>query len=710
MYYLFAIGLVSILAQVVILRELTVAFYGVELIYTLALGVWLFFSACGAMISRRIQAPSRIRINLLFLFLSLCIPLDIAFIRSVRLLFSGIPGAYLPLHSQIAAMSISLLPPGLLLGLLFQWAAKAYMAEKRSLALCYAVESVGGLAGGVCATLFLKLGLQNYFIALLCALFAAGSCFVRVKGKKEKRLSPFALTISAALILLLWKSPAIDRFMTSWTHPDLLETRDSPYSRVTVTRLNGQVSVFENDALLFDTEGTQAEEFVHMAALQHPHPDRVLILGGGIGGTVREVLQHSPRTVDYVELNPTLLDIVPRNLPPEIQKSLKAKNVHIIVEDPRRFLDGAANYDLILVGMPEPTSGQANRFYTEEFFRQCYAKLNSGGLVAFRLESSENLWTPQLTRQMVSIYRGARSVFPEVIFIPGSTNIVIGSTNRLTRDASLLASRLEARKIKANLVSPGYLRYVLNNDRFEEITRILQSGSAPINTDVRPICYQYTLMIWLSKFLPEINRWNLPFPKSRLGRIALWLLLVSLPVLLVCRARWPIRRALLMGMAAFAGMVLETVLLLYFQIKNGILYQDIGILLMSFMAGLALGAFAIAGINRSSSKMPGFAMLVGFVALSATMGLEITRGGSAGLMEVSVLLALSGFFVSGIFAYAAFREAADPRDAVAPLYAADLIGGCLGSILASLVLTPVVGLAAAANLMVPVAVISALLL
>ena len=146
MYYLFAIGLVSILAQVVILRELTVAFYGVELIYTLALGVWLFFSACGAMISRRIQAPSRIRINLLFLFLSLCIPLDIAFIRSVRLLFSGIPGAYLPLHSQIAAMSISLLPPGLLLGLLFQWAAKAYMAEKRSLARTGAILENAGTA------------------------------------------------------------------------------------------------------------------------------------------------------------------------------------------------------------------------------------------------------------------------------------------------------------------------------------------------------------------------------------------------------------------------------------------------------------------------------------------------------------------------------------------------------------------------------------
>jgi spermidine synthase len=702
MYYLFAVGFVSILGQVVILRELNVAFYGVELIYTLALGVWLLFSACGAMISRRVQTPSTTKINLLFLLLSLSIPLDIAFIRSVRLLFSNIPGAYLPLHTQIVAMSISLLPLGLLLGLLFQWAAKVYVAEERSLALAYAIESLGGLAGGVCATLFLKLGLQNFFIALICALFAACSCFPNVKQTRAKRLLPVALVIPAALIVLLWQAPAIDRLMTSWTHPNLLETRDSPYSRVTVTRLNGQVSVFENDALIFDTEGTRAEEFVHLAALQHPRPDRVLILGGGIEGTVREILRHSPKVVDYVELNPTLLAIVPRNLPSEIQLSLKAKNVHVIVEDPRRFLHRAINYDLILVGMPEPTSGQANRFYTEEFFQQCYAKLNRGGMVAFRLESSENLWTPQLTRRMVSIYRAAKSVFPEVMFIPGGTNIVIG--------ASILASRLAARKIHASLVSSQYLHYVFNNDRFEEVARILQNGNAPINTDVRPICYQYTLMIWLSKFLPDMNLSSFPFPESWPGRGALWLIVLSLPVVLICRARWPIRRGLLMGMAAFAGMVLETVLLLHFQTKNGILYQDIGILLMSFMAGLALGAFVVGGMRRPFTRKPGIALLLGFLALSGIMGLEISRGGDAGLVEISGLLALSGFFVSGIFAYAGFREAADPRDVVAPLYAADLLGGCLGSILASLVLAPVAGLAAAAYLMAPVVVLSALLL
>jgi spermidine synthase len=708
--YLFAVGFVSILGQVVLLRELNVAFYGIELIYTLALGIWLLSSACGTMISRQIHHRSSVWISLCFLLLSIGIPLDMAFLRSVRLLFSNTPGAYLPLHTQIAAMSASLLPIGLLLGLLFQWTAKAYVASEKSLAAAYAIESLGGIAGGIFATLFLKFGFQNFVISLLCALFASGLSFLNIEGRGVKWLRPISTAISAVLILLLWKAPIFDRLMTSWTHPNLVETRDSPYSRITVTRLSGQVSVFENDGLLFDTEGTRAEEFVHLAALQHPNPDRVLVLGGGIEGTVLEALQHAPRTVDYVELNPVLLDVLPRNLPFEIQKSLRAENVRIIVEDPRRFLNRALNYDLILVGMPEPASGQTNRFYTQEFFRQCYAKLNNQGVVAFRLQSSENLWTPQLARRMISIYKAAKATFPDVLFIPGGTNVVIGSKAALTRDASVLASRLEARRIKTKLISANYLRYLYTNDRFMEIDRALQSGTAPINTDARPICYQYTIMIWLSKFLPNMKLWDFSIPKAWSGSSVVWLMVFCLPALLLSRARWPIRRAFLTGVAAFIGMVLETVLLLHYQTKSGILYQDIGVLLTGFMAGLALGAIAVARINRPLSKKLGIVMLSGFVLLSGTIGLAINSGRDASLAETLGLLVLAGFFVAGIFAYASLQSGADQREVIKPLYSADLIGGCMGSILTSLILAPIAGLAVTTGLMVPMAMLSALLL
>jgi predicted membrane-bound spermidine synthase len=280
--YLFAIGFVGILGQVVLLRELSVASYGIELIYILAIGIWLFSSACGAMISRRAFHPSLGRLNILFILFSLLLPLDIAFVRSARLLFSGTFGAYLPLHTQIAVLSASILPLGLLLGLLFQWAAKLYIQDGRSLALAYGIESLGGLAGGICATLFLKFGFQNFCIGLICSLTAAGATFLSGKERDVRWIRTAASILAGILLLLIWKAPGLDFLMTAWTHPHLIATQDSQYSRITVTLQDGQVSIFEDDALLFDTDGTRAEELVHIAALQHPKPQRILVLGGGI--------------------------------------------------------------------------------------------------------------------------------------------------------------------------------------------------------------------------------------------------------------------------------------------------------------------------------------------------------------------------------------------------------------------------------------------
>jgi spermidine synthase len=528
--------------------------------------------------------------------------------------------------------------------------------------------------------------------------------------KSAKWLRSVSLIIVAALTALVWKAQPMDHFMTSWTHPNLVETRDTPYSRITVTFRDGQTSVFENDALLFDTEGTRAEELVHLAALQHSDPKRILVLGGGLEGMLREALLHSPQAVDYVELNRALIDIVPPNLPLDIQKSLRASNVRIIYDDPRRFLDRALSYDLILIGMPEPASGQANRFYTQEFFRQCYSKLNSPGIAAFRLQSSENLWTHQLARKMVSIYKAARSVFPDVMFLPGSTNVVIASTDRLARDPSIPAARLGERGIQTRFISKSYIRYLYTNNRFQEIARTLESGIAPINTDVRPICYQYAIMAWLSKFYPSSTLWDFSFPELNRSRYVIGLMGLGLVALLLKRARWAWRRTILAGMAGFAGMVLETILILHFQTKHGILFQDIGILLTGFMAGLAIGALAADRMKQLLSRGIGIAVFLGFAVLCTLIALRINSGRSTGLMEILAALFLTGFFVAAIFALAGLREASDQRKIIAPLYSADLLGGCIGSLLASLILAPIAGLALTAWLMVPIALFSALLL
>jgi spermidine synthase len=697
---LLAIGLISILGQVVLLRELNVSSYGIELIYLLALGIWLFWTAVGAVIGRRNYSPSLKRIAAFFIIFGIVIPLDIVFIRSSRLIFGGIPGAYLTFPQQLIVLVVSILPAGLLSGLLFQWTAKAYVTTGKTLATAYALESAGGLIGGLFSTLFVIWGIRNFSIALLCALASVVTPLIVLRKFRTSLLRRTALVLSCILLVLLWRASPLDNHMTKWNHPDLMESRDSPYGRITVTRLYDQISVFENDALSFETEGTEAEYFCHLAALQHPNPQSVLILGGGIEGIVREVVKYKPARIDYVELNPVMLKLVTQYLPDDIRKSLGEPNVQIIFADPRQYLKKSGTYDLILVGMSEPASGQANRFYTREFFEQCSEKLNPGGILGFRLRTAENLWTMPLTSRNTSIYRALQSVFPEVLFLPGTINVVTASHTLLPRTPEIMSRRLQNLKIATRLISPNYINYLFTNDRFFKIKDLLQIEKAPPNTDIRPVCYQYAFVIWLSKFFPRIALID-PASITNKGvfKPPLLLLWIGLPIIfLLSRFRSVLRRAMLVAAAGFLGMVMETILILYYQVKHGVLYQDIGLLLMSFMAGLALGAMIINRVmvrqanNQKLSRWWGIILLAGFCFLCVFTGKILTMGISAGLIEISFLLAATGFLVAGIFAYASLYEIVDQKSVISPLYAADLIGGCLGSLLGSLILIPLAGM------------------
>jgi len=607
----------------------------------------------------------------------------------------------------------------LLSGLLSQWTAKAYVTTGKTLAIAYAIESAGGLIGGLFSTLFLIWGFRNCSVAFICALASVATPMVVLRGSRRSLLRWTATVLACIFLLLLCKASPLDRRMTLWNHPNLLESRDSPYGRITVERLYNQVSVFENDALAFESEGAEAEYFSHLAALQHPNPRDVLILGGGIEGIVREIAKYKPRRIDYVELNPVMLNLVTRYLPDDIRESLREPTVYVIFADPRQYLKKSGRYDLILVGMSEPTSGQANRFYTREFFEQCSARLNPGGILGFRLRTAENLWTMPLTRRNTSIYSALQTVFPEVLFLPGTTNVVTASRVPLPCTAEVMSRRLQELRIATRLISANYINYLFTNDRFFEIRDLLNKEKGIPNTDVRPVCYQYAFVIWLSKFFPRIaivdpstimDKGLLKPPLSLL----LW---IGLPVLFLSSRFLPaFRRTLLVAAAGFLGMVLETILILYYQVKHGVLYQDIGVLLMSFMAGLALGAMIINRMmvrpidSQKPSRWYGISLLIGFCLLCAFTAMKVTMSISTGLAQTSWLLAITGFLVAGIFAYASLHEIEDQKGVVSPLYSADLIGGCLGSLLGSLILIPLAGMDVTARGMLLLAASALLLL
>jgi len=155
-----------------------------------------------------------------------------------------------------------------------------------------------------------------------------------------------------------------------------------------------------------------------------------------------------------------------------------------------------------------------------------------------------------------------------------------------------------------------------------------------------------------------------------------------------------IKRIVLVFAAGFIGMTVEIILILLYQNKNGILFRDIGLLIMAFMVGLSLGSYLInkiITIIKDRIKIQdwiGVLLFVGFSLLILIVYFFIKVDFMNSLWIIFFILLLVGMFVSGIFAFASLYKVTNQQIVITRLYTADLIGGCLGSLVASLLLVP----------------------
>jgi hypothetical protein len=95
---------------------------------------------------------------------------------------------------------------------------------------------------------------------------------------------------------------------------------------------------------------------------------------------------------------------------------------------------------------------------------------------------------------------------------------------------------------------------------------------------------------------------------------------------------------------------------------------------------------------RGISRKWGFCLMTGFMLLATLVALQARLFLLSGLAETAALLAAAGCLVAGIFAYATLHGAPEQEKLISPLYAADLFGGCVGSMAASLVMVPLLGM------------------
>lgn len=202
-------------------------------------------------------------------------------------------------------------------------------------------------------------------------------------------------------------------------------------------------------------------------------------------------MKHPVEEVHYVELDPLVIEAAQRYLPPQDRAVFNDPRVSVFHLDGRLYVKRSkGTFDVIIVDLPEPYTGQLNRFYTQEFFQEAKNILKEGGIFSLSLPSAENYLSPELARRNASVYHTLRSVLPSVMVLPGDTNFFLASFSPLTDDYRLLIQRLRERGIENRWVNEPYIEYIFTTDRFRLIQRDLnEEKRVRLNRDMSPISY-----------------------------------------------------------------------------------------------------------------------------------------------------------------------------------------------------------------------------
>jgi spermidine synthase len=169
--------------------------------------------------------------------------------------------------------------------------------------------------------------------------------------------------------------------------------------------IDGLIMVTEKDEFVYH------EMIVHVPMASNPNIKRVLVVGGGDGGTVRELTRYPHiEQIDMVEIDQKVVEVCQTFIPQTASK-LKDTRVTLYFEDGIQFIKKMDQaYDLIIIDSTDPI-GPGEGLFTESFYKDCYAALTEEGIM---INQNESPYYEKERRELVRANKKIKNVFPIV--------------------------------------------------------------------------------------------------------------------------------------------------------------------------------------------------------------------------------------------------------------------------------------------------------
>jgi spermidine synthase len=726
-FSLLVLGFSGIVAQTVLIRESLIIYGGNELSLRIIIGAWVIWGALGAYAGGRLprddgRAPvGLVTANILFI---LFFPATIAAIRTLKIIIGLVPEMSLGITAIFASSLVIFLPCAIAHGYAFTAACRMYERAsppgEQSAARGYFFEMAGTVIGGIVVSYIFITRLHPVRIAFVVFSIMSFACLILGLGRTPPGTRPRRAIAAAGLVLIsagiLGMSFGLDTFIENrsisaeWHGRTIVSYRNSPYQNIVVTKEKEQYTFFTDGApaaTLPIPDIVRTEEIVHIPGLAHGSPREVLIIHGGYGGVIHEMLKYPMlRHIDYVEMDPHYLQAIAYFPSGPVPSELTDRRVRVHYTDGRRFVkETSGRYDVIISGIPAPRTLQANRFFTREFFHEVKNILKPDGIFMYTLPGSLAYYDRELKDMNASILMTAGEVFAHIAIVPGEENIFMASSMKEALDLSpdRMDRRLKEYALLLRLISLPHLSYRLDPERAEWFRSTIRDSQARANQDLAPMGLWYTIAFDNALHDPSLRRFFAMLEKYGFVFLLLTSFCIGVAGFALSRRSLAVPICFVTLTTGFSAMVLELLLILIYQVWSGYVFHEIGMLITMLMTGMALGALSAGRCLKKFGSA--FRALVATETVLALTGLIVPAiflmtglyrgpGQLSARLLLMLLLFLSGFFagVEYPIAVEAYRTIRPQRTAVGPIYGLDLLGGFAGGIAGGFFLFPVVGL------------------
>lgn len=288
-------------------------------------------------------------------------------------------------------------------------------------------------------------GLINIAIAILVCVW------LRKEINGAHWLLPQAIISLVLLIAGFIFSEQLLKFAEAQAyHDSVIYARSSPYQRIVVTKSGADIRLFLNGNLQFSSndEYRYHEALVHPAMSMVKHPKRVLVMGGGDGLAVREILKYPEvETITLVDLDPAVTNLFNSNaLLTDLNKnSLHSSKLTIINQDAFVWIKNHDTlYDVVIIDFPDPSNYSLGKLYTNTFYRELRHIVDPNGLAVIQSTSPyfarKSFWIIDETLRQVGF-----NTLPYHAYIPsfGEWGYVLASQTSQPDSLGLLPENLK---------------------------------------------------------------------------------------------------------------------------------------------------------------------------------------------------------------------------------------------------------------------------